>query len=488
MFKHFINLEWKSFKRSASFQTNIAIKILMALGALYFIFIFTGAGIGMYYGLKKMELDPFKTLNSFLIYYLFFDLLMRYFLQKMPIINIKQLLLLPFDKLKIVKFAFGKTAFSFFNGIHAFFFIPYSIILLIEGFDPLGVICWHLGIMAIVYFNNYLNIVLNDITGVVIAVALVIAGLGAAQYYELFNFTTYTTPFFEGMYTTYWVWLLPVIALFFIVKFAIGYFKKLLFLDAGLASKAQVASQENLDWLDRFGKTATFLKNDIRLIKRNKRSKTTVIMSVLFLFYGLLFFTGGIDVYDNNFMKVFAGIFVSGGFLFSFGQFVPSWDSAYYPLMMTQNVSLREYLDSKWWLLVVATAVAMVLGLPYFYFGWEAYAAVFVGGIFNLGVNSHIVMLGGAYVKTPIDLTSNKKAFGDKQAFNVKTLLLTVPKLLLPIIVYAIGHFIIGPWLGYVLVGAVGILGFAFKNSVFNQIEKVYKTEKYATLAAYKQK
>ena len=28
------------------------------------------------------------------------------------------------------------------------------------------------------------------------------------------------------------------------------------------------------------------------------------------MFYGLLFFTGGIESYDNPFMKIFAGIFV----------------------------------------------------------------------------------------------------------------------------------------------------------------------------------
>ena len=211
-------------------------------------------------------------------------------------------------------------------------------------------------------------------------------------------------------------------------------------------------------------------------------------MSVVFLFYGLLFFTGGIESYDNPFMKIFAGIFVSGGFLFSFGQFVPSWDSAYYPLMMTQNIRYQEYLKSKWMLVVLATAVSTILGLGYLYFGWEAYAAVLVGGIYNMGVNGHVVLLGGAYIKTPIDLTSNKKAFGDSSAFNVKTLLITIPKLVLPIILYTIGHFTLGPVFGYALVALAGVAGFAFRDFMFRKIESVYKAEKYKTIAAYKQK
>ncbi len=70
-------------------------------------------------------------------------------------------------------------------------------------------------------------------------------------------------------------------------------------------------------------------------------------------------------------MHIFAGIFVSGGFLFTFGQFVPSWDSSYYQLMMTQNIPYKGYLSSKWWLIVIATFVSTIIGLVLFVF-WMA--------------------------------------------------------------------------------------------------------------------
>ncbi len=119
---------------------------------------------------------------------------------------------------------------------------------------------------------------------------------------------------------------------------------------------------------------------------------------------------------------------------------------------------------------------------------WEAYAAVLGGAIYNVGMNSYLVQWGGAYVKTPIELTSNKKAFGDKQAFNAKTLLLTLPKMLLPIVIFAIGQLLIGPVAGYLFVAAFGLLGFVLKERVFKMIEGIYKKEKYKTLLAYKQK
>jgi hypothetical protein len=42
--------------------------------------------------------------------------------------------------------------------------------------------------------------------------------------------------------------------------------------------------------------------------------------------------------------------------------------------------------------------------------------------------------------------------------------------------------------LGIALIAFTGIIGFLFKNKVFEIIEKIYKKEKYKTIAAYQQK
>ncbi len=489
MFKHFIKLEWKSFLRSASFGTSLAMKILMGFFAVYFMILFVGAGIGAFYIIEeKVQLEPLSIINKFMIYYLVLDLLIRYFLQKMPVLNIKPLLTLPIKRNTIVHFTLGKTALSFFNWVHAFFFIPFSIVLLINGYSVLNVILWHLGIVALIYFNNFINVIINNKDNVFYSVLAVVLALGLAQYFNLFDITNYTQSFFQGMYSTFYVFLIPIILVIATYYFAFNYFKSNLNLDEGLASKTDVATTENYTWLNQFGTLGTFLKNDIRLLRRNKRSKTTLIMSSIFIFYGLLFFSSSVEAYKSPMMQVFAGIFVSGGFLFTFGQFVPSWDSAYYQLMMSQNIQYKEYISSKWWLMVIGTIISTILASFYLYFGVHTYLLIVVGAIFNIGVNSHLVMLGGAFVKTPIDLSTGKGAFGDKQAFNIQTMLIAIPKLLLPMAIYALGYYVFSPNIGLLFVALAGILGFAFRNYVFNQIEKIYKREKYATIAAYKQK
>ncbi|TWI01212.1 hypothetical protein IQ05_00783 [Flavobacterium tiangeerense] len=488
MISKFLFLEWKSFTRSASFASNLALKIVIGFFAAYFILIFLGIGVGAFYILKKMKLDPVVAVNQFLFYYVIMDLIIRLMLQKIPVLNIRPLLIFPINKSTIVHFSLGKTILSFFNIIHAFFLIPFSIVLLIEGYDPASVVFWFLAVYSLFYCNNFINILLSNKDNLFAIFLGSAAILGGLHYYGIFDITAYVAPFFNALFNTYWAFLIPVVALVVLYYVTFQYFKKNLYLDAGLSSKHDEAKTEELTWLNQFGAIGTFLKNDIKLIKRNKRSKTTVGMSIMFLFYGLLFFTNGIPMYNNPTMHIFAGIFVSGGFLITFGQFVPSWDSSYYQLMMTQNIPYKGYLSSKWWLMVIATIVTTVIASFYLYFGVQVYLTIIVGAIYNIGVNSHLVLLGGAYTKTPIDLSSGKGAFGDKKAFNVKTMLISIPQLGLPVLLYWLGSKYGSPTIGLALVAALGVIGFAFKEKAFSLIEKTYKSEKYATIAAYKQK
>lgn len=486
MIKKFLYLEWKAFLRSASFATNLALKILMGFLILYFTVVFLALGVGAFYILKKMNLDPLLTINKFLIYYFLMDLIVRLLLQAIPVMNIRPLLTLPFKKPTIVHFSLGKTMLSFFNILHAFFLLPFSIVLLYEGYDVVSVLLWFSALFSLVYINNFLNILLNNkdnLFAIFIGIALILAG---CQYYHLFDITKYSLPFFEGLFHTKWVFLIPVLTFAGLYYWTYKFFKNELYLDAGLATKKDIAKTENLTWLNQFGTLGTFLKNDIKLIKRNKRSRTTVIMSLLFLFYGLIFFNSNSN--QPEVMRIFAGIFVTGGFLFTFGQFVPSWDSSYYQLMMTQNIPYRGYLSSKWWLVVIGTVVSTILASFYLYFGWQVYLTILTAAIYNIGVNSHLVLLSGAYTKTPIDLSMSKGAFGDKKAFNVNTMLLSLPKLVLPLLLYGLGSYLMNANLGLAFVALAGILGFAFRDKVFTVIEKIYKTEKYKTIDAYKQK
>ncbi|WP_430930961.1 DUF5687 family protein, partial [Robiginitalea biformata] len=106
----------------------------------------------------------------------------------------------------------------------------------------------------------------------------VVALLGISQYYGWFDITAYTGPVFDLFYDQPCTAAIPWAALAIAVWASFNYFKRHMYLDAGLATKTPVGKTEDYTWLNRFGNLGTLLKNDIKLIRRNKRSKTTVIV------------------------------------------------------------------------------------------------------------------------------------------------------------------------------------------------------------------
>jgi len=187
-------------------------------------------------------------------------------------------------------------------------------------------------------------------------------------------------------------------------------------------------------------------------------------------------------------MTFFGYLFASGGFLFMFGSFVPSWDSQYYSLMMCQNIEYQEYIKSKWSLVVIGTIISTFLAcFIYSFLGTDAVFAVLAGGLYNIGINGYLTLWAGAYTKTPVDLDSSKMAFGGTKAINMKTLLISLPQMALPLLLFWIGYNYYSIFIGCLIVGLTGVIGILLKDLVFKLIIRAYKSEKYSTLKAYKQ-
>jgi len=242
------------------------------------------------------------------------------------------------------------------------------------------------------------------------------------EYYSIVDFTEYSEQFFYLFYSQPYAVAFTWLLVFWLYNYVNKYLLQGLYIDTGLQVKIKEAKMEDFSFLDRFGKTATFIKNDLRLLKRSKRARTAVYMGIGMLFYGIIFVPSE-EILGSGFL-FFGYLFSTGGFLFMFGSFVPSWDSQYYPLMMTQNIEYKEYLNSKWSLMIIGTVISTVLAsFIYSFFGVNAVYAVLAGAFYNIGVNGYLTLWAGAYTKSPIDLNSSANAFGDKKAFNAKTLL-----------------------------------------------------------------
>ncbi|CAM1369816.1 conserved membrane hypothetical protein [Tenacibaculum sediminilitoris] len=489
MIAHFFKLEWKQFFRSSYFGKSIALKIIMGFFALWMLITFLMMGVGVYFIIedKFPDINPFNFVNGVLIFLLIADLIFRYLMQKLPVLNIKPYLNLPIKKDKLVHFVLRKSALSFFNIMPLFFYVPFSIVLIGQGYDILGVLGWLFLMFTLVLSANYINFLINKNNYALGIMAMVLAVLFFANKYQLFNVTDVFAPIFQSVYNLPALSLIGIVLLTGLYYINFKMLKQKVYLDDAIKSKEEVATESNLSFVDRLGDVAPFIKNDIRQIWRNKRTKTVFFMSFLFLFYGAIFF--GQEMYREKMpaFLVFAAIFVTGGFTLNYGQFIPAWDSEYYNMIMSQNIRYRKFLESKWYLMVVVSGVLYLLSIPYVYFyGLDIFLMITVGAIFNIGFNSLFLLFAGSFNRKRIDL--NKSGFSNYQGTSATQFLIIIPIMGVPMFLFWVFNKFVSFNAGVTAIAIVGVLAFAFKNYFMNLIEKKYIKNKYATIHAFSQK
>ncbi|MGW9684629.1 DUF5687 family protein [Flagellimonas sp. 2504JD1-5] len=487
MFKRFIDLQWKAFFRSSSFGKGITIKILVTFFTIYLLAIVVFIGAFLYPILREIfpNENPMWMLSRYLVYWVFIELFIRYFLQKLPVLDIKPLLSLPIKKSTITHYILRRSCVSWYNILALFLFIPYGIILVYHGYPALNVSLWIVSVFAIVLCINHVNFIVNKSDRALYIIGGIIAVLYGLDHFQLLPVKDFFGPIFHGLYQYPATVIVPIALAIVAYWINFRFLRNKLFLDASLSVKTKEAKTSELAWTKRFGEMGPFLQLDLKMIWRNKRTKAQVVISLLFAFYGLIFYTQ--EVYANMVpMFAFLGIFMTGIFLSNFGQFIPAWDSSYYSMMMSQNIPLRKYLESKAGLISVSVVVMFLLTIPYAYFGLDKLAINFASAIYNLGVNIPLILYFGSYNKKRIDL--EKSPIGNMQGTSATQFLIIIPVLGLPILIFTACYYLISLEAAVLALSLLGIIGFALKNRLLNIITEQYRRKKYGMIAGFKEK
>ena len=490
MIKHFLNLEWKQYFRSSYWQKSIALNILLVFFALYFVVMFLGLGFGLLFILKKAfpEQDAFVIANGFLFYWIIADLMMRFFLQKLPVMSVKPLLTLPIKRSTVVNFVLGKSALNFFNFLPLFAIIPFSIMLIRDGYATSMILTWMFAMIIIVLIINFLNFIIEAFSAETeLSFLPLIAVVGTLFGLDYFNIVPMKSLVGDGLLyianNPIFI-LIPfgLLAIFYAYNFKI--LKEKLFLDSSLKSKVTEVKAADLSWTNRFGDIAPFMQLDLKLIWRNKRTKSMAMLLVIGVLYGLFFYPQ--PMYrEMEFMFAFIGIFSTGFFLINFGQFIPAWDSGYYKMLMSQNIKYEQYLRSKFILMVMSVVILFVLGIPYVYFGWKILIAHLAAAIYNIGVNSHVILWGGSFNRKKIDL--DKKAAFNYQGTGAVQWLIGIPLMLVPMGLFALINWLLGFEAAVATLVILGILGIVLHKKLMRFITQKYLDSKYKMIDAFSQ-
>lgn len=412
MYATFLAHQWMGFWRSKGKGGTIATQLIMGFIVLYLAAVSIFIGYNMEHII--MELLPGKDVilvfNGMILYYFTIEFLMRLQLQELPAMAVQPYLHLNIPKKKLVSFLNITALFSVFNLLPLLLFFPFAILKINSDFGPFACTMYLLAIISLVVFNNYAALYFKRLTignlkaGILGSIFLVAVGL--LEYFKIFSIASLSNLVFHTITIT------PLLALIFpvaaVVMLTINtrFLRSNLYLEE-LQSAKQKKSSTDYPILDRFGEVGVYLALEIKLILRNKRSRSTLTKGLLFIFYGLLFYKQDKLAADKFWTLIFPAAFMTGNMIMLYGQFMFGWQSAEFDGLLTSKLNMRTFFKAKFLLFTIGSTLLTAAVSLYGLISWKILILQFAVYFYNIGVTSVITLYFATKNYKALDLSKD---------------------------------------------------------------------------------
>lgn len=480
---------WKKFTRSPAFSKDITASIFLGLMAIMMVGYTLALGFGLNYIITEGlgQTDSFRFLNMFLLYYFVVEFVMRYMIQNVPVLDIQPYLHLPIKRSRIMHFLLIKSLVHVFNFIVPLLFAPFSVMAIAGNLGGSAAWNWLLTLWTLSICLHYIVILFkkkldDSIWGIAIIVIL-FSGLAAADYYQWFRLSDVSEAFFSAAATH------PIIVLASLFALGALYFLNYRFFLQGVypdeqLTKTVARKTQDFTFLKGLGSMGDWISLELKLILRNKRPRTVLYMSGMLLLYGLFFYTQEKYTEGMPGFLLFVGIFITGIFMISYGQFLFSWQASHFDFILTRPVSIRQYIESKYWLLNSVTVLCFLFSIPYGYFGWNIVFNNAMLTLFNMGVNVYIILSMAMW--DPKKLVLTKGSYMNYQGIGASQWVMGIPILVSPYVIYTPFAIAGRSDLGIVAIGLVGVIGMVLRPYVLNKITKRLERLKYSIAEGFR--
>lgn len=489
MKRNFFFFAWREFTRSATLNKNVAAKGVLIFLALYFSAVALFMGFNLSTELAKSNTgNIMQAFNALIFVYVGFDLVIRIMVQNLPTFGFQPFLIVPVKRKRIARYMLNKSLLHFFNVLPLFLLLPFTFKAAVHELEAPALTAWLISLILMIFVNHFLAIYIkwrtNESNVFFYGFLAVAAGVFALDYFQWFNITSAFGKIFDiVILNPVFVFVFPLV-IFALYMLNHNYLWSRFYLDE-LSQKKKEGTKHDFSWLNNIGEYGKMLSLEVKMIARNKRPRTTAMMSVLFIFYGLLLYKDtGLEKGLPEFVFVLGGMFMTGIFSMMYGQFFPAWHSRYYPLLMAQNVKMKQVLQSAYFLMAVTNVVFYLLSLGYMYISPKVLYIHFVVMLYNIGVNTWVIFALGLNSKKAIDL--EQRAMFNYQGMGASQWLISFPILFGPLAVYGIIAAIFGNIVAYIVLGSLGFLGIVFHPRIIHYFTRQYLKRKHKMVAAYK--
>mgnify|MGYP001078009019 CR=1 FL=1 len=482
-------LAWREAIRSASVNKNRAAKGVLIFIAIYFSLVAVVMGFNLNENLSENFPDqsPIAAFNSLIFIYVGFELVIRIMVQNLPTFGYQPYLIIPVSRKRIARYMLNKSVLHFFNILPLFLLLPFTFKSAVYELETPVLIAWLASLFMMILVNHFLAIYIkwrtNESDWLFYGFLALAAVVFAIDFFGWFDITGNFGKLFDLIVqqpANVIIFPLLIAALYLLNH---RYLSKRFYIDEFNKRKKE-GTKHDFSWLSQVGEYGKMLSLEVKMIARNKRPRTTVMMSVLFLFYGLIIYQDA-DVREiPEAIMVLGGMFMTGIFGMMYGQFFPAWHSRYFPLLMAQNVKMKQVLQSAFFLMAVTNVIFYLLSLGYMFMSPKVLYIHFVVMLYNIGVNSFVILALGLTSRKAIDL--DQKAMFNYQGMGATQWLISFPILFGPLAVYGILVWTAGNIAAYIVLGALGLTGIIFHPRLLNYFTKQYIKRKHKMIAAYK--
>lgn len=488
MKRNFFYFAWREFTRSATLNKNMAAKGVLIFLAIYFsaVAVFMGFNLSEYLEKAYPGQSQITAFNSLIFIYIGFELVLRIMVQNLPTFGFQPFLIIPVKRKRIARYMLNKSILHFFNVLPLFLVMPFVIKSAVHELETPVLAAWLASLFLMIFVNHFLAIYIkwrtNESNYFFYGFLALAVGVWAIDYFGVFDITATFGKLFDFVVQNPIAVVIFPVAIFALYFLNHKYLWNRFYIDELSQKKKDVATHD-FSWLNQVGEYGKMLSLEVKMIARNKRPRTTAMMSILFIFYGLLIYKD-YDAEMPEFVFVLGGMFMTGIFGMMYGQFFPAWHSRYYPLLMAQNVKMKQVLQSAFFLMAATNIIFYLLSLGYMFVSPKVLYIHFVVMLYNIGVNTWVIFALGLNSRKSIDL--EQRAMFNYQGMGATQWLITFPILFGPMAVYGLLTFAFGNIAAYIALGVIGLTGIIFHPRLIDYFSKQYLKRKHKMIAAYK--
>jgi hypothetical protein len=478
-----INHQRKEKQRSPLWSKNIIVNILLGFIGFLFIIFALGVGFSAYHIVAEFygDQDVIVAFTGLLFYYFTFDLAIRFFAQQLPVMSIQPYRTLPVKKSKLLHYPLLSSIPGFLNFLPFFLIMPFFIRVVCVEKPAMFSIVWIITIICLIGINNFLNFSIKKYfikKPLLILLLIFVAGL--LLLLELQGILRFSLGFASIMMyiaNNPLLVILPVSMLILTYKLAYYTLKKNYYPEESETSRVKTSS---FSFLSRYGETGELMGVELKMILRNKRPRSILLLSLIFLGYGMILY----DDPDSNFKLMIAGFILTFAFALNYGQFLFSWEGSYFDSYLANKISAFHYIRSKYLFIAVSGVTGYLLTLPYGLIFPKIILVNLAMLLYNVGISSLLILLLSTNNSTSIDL--GKSQLFNYQGTGVVHFLMMVPLIGVPIFililfkVFGIREY---TFMGF---GIIGLTGIIFSKYLLQMLAKTFTSRRYEMATGFR--